>query len=105
MVNLTKLKGISKLIIFTFVLMVFTNGAWAQTISTETTIQSVDSFQGSVDKFTNLTSDRIAKIKVGSRPFILSQNKKAPTVVMIHGLSDSPGSMVETSKVYFKLSS
>ena len=61
------------------------------------------SFQILENKFSDLTKNRITKLKEGSRPFILSQHKKAPTVVMIHGLSDSPGSMIEAAKVYFKL--
>jgi alpha-beta hydrolase superfamily lysophospholipase len=60
-------------------------------------------FQFSVDHFSALTSERIDKVKEGSRPFILSQNKLAPTVVMLHGLSDSPGSMKEVANIYFKL--
>lgn len=71
--------------------------------STNISISESTSFQISVDQYTKLTSDRIANIKEGSRPFILSQNKKAPTVVMLHGLSDSPGSMKEVSAVYYKL--
>lgn len=61
-----------------------------------------ESFNATVDQYKSLTVSRIDKIKPGSAPFILSQDKKAPTVLMIHGLSDSPGSMKEVSKVYYK---
>jgi pimeloyl-ACP methyl ester carboxylesterase len=102
---------ILKLLVLSIALFLFANGAMAQSLSdeivaNENTTESIRekaSFQILVDKFNHLTSDRISKIKEGSRPFILSQNKKAPTVVMLHGLSDSPGSMREVSKVYFKL--
>ena len=60
-------------------------------------------FQILENKFIDLTSKQIPKLKEGSRPFIYSQHNKAPTVVMIHGLSDSPGSMKEAATVYFKL--
>ncbi len=46
--------------------------------------------------------NKAAFIKEGSEPFILTQEDKAPTVVLIHGLSDSPGSMKEVAKVYYK---
>ncbi len=49
-----------------------------------------------------LTHNRLDKVKEGSKPFILSQNKITKTVVMLHGLSDSPGSMKEAAKIYYK---
>jgi esterase/lipase len=54
-------------------------------------------------KFLDIYKDRLVEIKEGSRPFIISQHKKAPTVVMFHGLSDSPGSLKEVAQVYYKL--
>ena len=54
------------------------------------------------NQFHELTQTRISKVKEGSRPFLLSQNKISKTVVMIHGLSDSPGSMKEVAQVYYK---
>ncbi len=62
----------------------------------------VESFNKSVEMFNALTSERMDRVKEGSKPFILSQNKKAPTVVMLHGLSDSPGSLKEVSQIYYK---
>ena len=51
-------------------------------------------------EFVALTMNRMEILKPQSRPFIISQGKKAPTAVLIHGLSDSPGSMVEVAKIY-----
>lgn len=54
------------------------------------------------EEFAALTKNRLEILKPQSKPFIISQGKKAPTVVLIHGLSDSPGSMVEMAKIYDK---
>lgn len=59
-------------------------------------------YSDTLTQFNSLTSERIDNVKEGSRPFILSQYKLAPTVVMLHGLSDSPGSLKEASAVYYK---
>jgi len=53
-------------------------------------------------KFSEHYEARLPYTKEGSMPFILLQSDKAPTVVLIHGLSDSPGSMKEIAKVYYK---
>ncbi len=53
-------------------------------------------------EFIALNQNRMEILKPQSRPFMVSQGKKAPTAVLIHGLSDSPGSMVEISKIYEK---
>jgi alpha-beta hydrolase superfamily lysophospholipase len=67
--------------------------------------ESLDSqsFSNLESQFFDLYKNRMEKIKEGSRPFLLSQHKKAPTVVMFHGLSDSPGSLKEVAKVYYLL--
>ncbi|MBY0412955.1 MAG: alpha/beta fold hydrolase [Bdellovibrionales bacterium] len=65
------------------------------------TAEEVSAFSNLETSFVGLTSERIEHVKSGSRPFIFSQHKKTKTVVMIHGLSDSPGSMKEVSKVYY----
>ncbi len=52
--------------------------------------------------FNAIFSNRLEKIKEGSRPFIMLHDKKGPTVLMFHGLSDSPGSMKEVANIYFK---
>ncbi len=81
--------------IVTLLTVISNPSLWAQESSQE-------SFNDQVKMFNALTSQRSAHIKEGSKPFILSQGQKAPTVVMLHGLSDSPGSFKETSQVYFK---
>lgn len=39
-------------------------------------------------------------VKEGSRPFFIGQGKKAQTVLLLHGLSDSPTSMKGVAEVY-----
>jgi esterase/lipase len=41
-------------------------------------------------------------VKEGSRPFFIGQGKKTRTVLLLHGLSDSPTSMKEVAEVYAK---
>jgi alpha-beta hydrolase superfamily lysophospholipase len=86
-----------KLLVVVCALMSLSHGVMAQS-----EFES-ESFQKLENKFHEITKHYDYQIKVGSRPFLLSQHAKAPTVIMLHGLSDSPGSMVETSKIYFKM--
>ena len=74
----------------------------SQILRAEEKINEEMLFRQTEEKFQTLTKDRIEKVKEGSKPFMLSQGKKARTVVMLHGLSDSPGSFKETSQVYYK---
>lgn len=61
-----------------------------------------ESYESIVKEYEGLTKNRIANIKEGSKPFFLGQGQKGKTVVLFHGLSDSPGSMKEISTVYQK---
>jgi alpha-beta hydrolase superfamily lysophospholipase len=65
-----------------------------------------DNFQKQYDQalldFEKLTIDSIENIKEGSKPYILGQGKVTKTVVLFHGLSDSPASMQEIAKPYFR---
>ena len=55
-----------------------------------------------IQKFNQIYENRVEKIKPGSRPFVLDQGRLAKTVVLLHGLSDSPGSMKEIATVYYE---
>ena len=61
-----------------------------------------DEYMQAQNEFEALTAHRIEHIKEGSKPFLLGQGKQTKTVVLFHGLSDSPGSMKEISQVYFR---
>lgn len=63
---------------------------------------STDSYESVVKEYESLTKDKMSVIKEGSRPFFLGQGKKTKTVLLFHGLSDSPGSMKEISVIYQK---
>lgn len=75
-------------------------------LGTFTGLQANEALSADIKSLENqvveLTQDRLANVKEGSKPFIMSQKKITKTVVMLHGLSDSPGSMKEAAQVYFK---
>ncbi len=72
----------------------------SHTIADETKNRELELYN---DDFENLFNYR-EKIKDGSQPFLyLNENEDAPVAVLLHGLSDSPGSMREIAKVYQKL--
>lgn len=87
----------SSLFYFFFLLITLLNASftWAQA--------ETENFSLFENEFVNLTRERIGHIKDGSKPFMFSQHKKAPTVMLLHGLSDSPGSLIEIGQIYFKL--
>jgi alpha-beta hydrolase superfamily lysophospholipase len=58
-------------------------------------------YKNAVSDFEKLTIDRIQNIKEGSKPFLLGQGKQTKTVLLFHGLSDSPGSMAEMAQTYY----
>ncbi|MGZ3771349.1 MAG: alpha/beta hydrolase [Bdellovibrio sp.] len=93
-INPPKLKRYSRMRLSRFLLalffIVFFENAFAGT------------YEQAVSRFKSLTSDRMAKLKEGSKPIVLGQGKKTKTVLLFHGLSDSPGSMMEIAQVYFK---
>jgi len=62
------------------------------------------SFQEGVKAFEDNLSKRLPKLKPESRPFLLLQpgNKKAKTVLMLHGWSDSPGTMQTVAQEYYR---
>lgn len=77
--------------------------AFALFFTIGTALASSDqSYESIIREYEALTKDRMAVIKEGSRPFFLGQGKKTKTVVLFHGLSDSPGSMKEISVIYQK---
>ncbi|MGZ3788007.1 MAG: alpha/beta hydrolase [Bacteriovorax sp.] len=107
MKQILKFKLLFKSFLIALLLLTNSEVLLAQSLISESSPQVIgQEAQGFIDlekRFEDLTKERASQIKEGSRPFILSQHKKAPTIVMFHGLSDSPGSLKEVSKVYFKL--
>lgn len=62
------------------------------------------SFDGAVKAFNRNLESRLPRLKPGSIPFIKTQpgNNPGPTVLLIHGFSDSAGSMREIADMYYE---
>ncbi|MDA9189790.1 alpha/beta hydrolase [bacterium] len=61
-------------------------------------------YKNAIKAFHRDLDARAKNLKIGSIPFIRLQTSKkyAPTVVLLHGYSDSPASMREISKMYYE---